>query len=96
MPNDAFYGRVVFKEYLPRIYEFRRIAVVAGRVGAGTSGALRNRSLARQHGEFFVPAAVIMQINTDGNLFKYRNKRPSRRRRRALPPSVIYESSPEK
>ncbi|CAH2240845.1 jg27241 [Pararge aegeria aegeria] len=34
-------------------------------------------------GNRFVSAAVIMQINTAGNLFKYRNKRSSRRRRRS-------------
>lgn len=43
-------------------------------------------------GNRFVSAAVIMQINTAGNLFKYRNKRspPSAGAARA---AVIYDSS---
>lgn len=43
-------------------------------------------------GNRFVSAAVIMQINTAGNLFKYRNKRspPGAGAARA---AVIYDSS---
>lgn len=53
--------------------------------GRGETGGAREgwRPRIMGVGKRFVSAAVIMQINTAGNLFKYRNKRSSRRRRRS-------------
>lgn len=42
-------------------------------------------------GDRFVSVAVIMQINTAGNLFKYRNERSSRRRRRSRSCNLRFE-----